>query len=78
MSYVQCANDMKKLKTELTWLKEVDSTALQSSLRDLDNAYKKFFKEQKGFPKFKSKKHSSNSYTTNMVNNNIKLIGFRF
>ena len=41
-SYVQCANDMKKLKTELEWLKEVDSTALQSSLRNLDIAYKNF------------------------------------
>ena len=29
LSYVQCANDMKKLKSELEWLKEVDSTALQ-------------------------------------------------
>lgn len=42
-SYVQCANDMKKLKSQLQWLKEVDSTALQSALRDLDMAYKKFF-----------------------------------
>ena len=42
-SYVQCANDMKKLKSELEWLKEVDSTALQSSLKDLDSAYQKFF-----------------------------------
>ena len=42
-SYVQCANDMKKLKTELEWLKEVDSTALQSSLRNLDIAYEKIF-----------------------------------
>lgn len=39
LSYVQCANDMKKLKSELEWLKEVDSTALQSSLKDLDSAY---------------------------------------
>lgn len=37
-SYVQCANDMKKLKSQLQWLKEVDSTALQSALRDLDMA----------------------------------------
>lgn len=42
-SYVQCANDMKKLKSQLQWLKEVDSTALQSALRDLDMAYKKIF-----------------------------------
>ena len=44
---------MKKLKLELEWLKEVDSTALQSSLKDLDSAYQKFFKEHVGYPKFK-------------------------
>ena len=44
-TYIQCANDMKKLKLELEWLKEVDSTALQSSLKDLDIAYQKFLKE---------------------------------
>ncbi|HBV84351.1 MAG TPA: transposase, partial [Lachnospiraceae bacterium] len=55
-SYIQCANDMKQLKSELEWLKEVDSTALQSSLKDLDTAYQKFFKEHAGYPKFKSKK----------------------
>ena len=43
-TYVQCAKDMKKLKSELEWLKEVDSTALQSALKDLDSAYQKFFK----------------------------------
>lgn len=31
LSYVQCANDMKNLKSQLEWLKEVDSTALQSA-----------------------------------------------
>lgn len=72
LSYVQCANDMKKLKTELEWLKEVDSTALQSSLRDLDMAYKKFFKEHTGYPKFKSKKTHRYSYKSKCVNNNIK------
>ncbi|SDN08164.1 helix-turn-helix domain-containing protein, partial [Eubacterium ruminantium] len=35
-SYVQCANDMKQLKTELEWLKEVDSTALHD--RDVNAA----------------------------------------
>lgn len=49
---------MKRLtlqKTEKEWLKEVDSVALQQSLLDLDSAYKKFFKEKKGFPKFHKK-----------------------
>lgn len=47
-SYVQCANDMKNLKTELQWLKEVDSTALQSSLKDLDSAYQNFLRNAVG------------------------------
>lgn len=71
-SYVQCANDMKKLKSELEWLKEVDSTALQSSLRDLDMAYQKFFKEHTGYPKFKSKKTYRYSYKSKCVNGNIR------
>lgn len=71
-SYVQCANDMKKLKSELEWLKEVDSTALQSSLRDLDMAYQKFFKEHTGYPKFKSKKTHRYSYKSKCVNGNIR------
>ena len=74
-SYVQCANDMKNLKSELEWLKEVDSTALQSSLKDLDSAYQKFFKEHSGFPKFKSKKTHRFSYKSKCVNGNIQYCG---
>lgn len=74
-SYVQCANDMKQLKLELEWLKEVDSTALQSSLRDLDMAYQKFFKEHSGYPKFKSKKTHKFSYKSKCVNGNIQYCG---
>ena len=72
LTYNQCANDMKKLKLELEWLKEVDSTALQSSLKDLANAYKKFFKEKTGFPKFKSKKDNRKSYQSKHTNGNIE------
>lgn len=71
-TYNQCANDMKSLKVELEWLKEVDSTALQSSLKDLDLAYQKFFKEHSGFPKFKSKKDNHKSYKSKYTNNNIQ------
>src|SRR5574344_1757149 len=74
-SYVQCANDMKLLKTKLEWLKEVDSTALQSSLKDLDSAYQKFFKEHAGYPKFKSKKTHRFSYKSKCVNGNIQYCG---
>lgn len=71
-TYVQCANDMKNLKTELVWLKEVDSTALQSSLKDLDSAYQKFFKEHSGYPKFKSKKTHRYAYKSKCTNSNIR------
>jgi len=53
-----------KKQEETKWLKEADSKALMFSLLNLDNAYKKFFKEHKGYPKFKSKKKSRLSYTT--------------
>ena len=66
---------MKQLKSELKWLKEVDSTALQSSLKDLDVAYQKFFKEHSGFPKFKSKKTHKFSYKSKCVNGNIQYCG---
>lgn len=45
-----------KLKKEKIWLKEVNAQSLQMSLRNLDNAFTKFFKKNAEFPKFKSKK----------------------
>ena len=71
-SYVQCVNDMVQLKSELKWLKEAESTALQSSLKDLDMAYQKFFKEHTGYPKFKSKKTHKHSYRSKCINKNIR------
>lgn len=70
-TYNQCSKDLTQLKKELEWLKEVDSTALQSSLKDLDNAYKKFFKEKTGYPKFKSKNTHRHSYKSKNVNNSV-------
>ena len=49
------------LKKEFSWMKEVNSQSIQSSLLNLDNAYKKFFNLGSGFPKFK-KKSSKNSF----------------
>ena len=74
-SYVQCAKDLTKLKKDLEWLKEVDSTALQSSLRDLDFAYQKFLKEHSGYPKFKSKKTHKFSYKSKCMSGNIQYFG---
>lgn len=74
MSYNVCSSDLTLLKKETEWLKEVDSTALHSSLKDLDNAYKKFFKEHAGYPKFKSKKDNRMAYKSKCINGNIKYL----
>ena len=47
------------LKKEYEWLKEVDSVALQSSVKNLDTAYINFFKKKAEYPRFKSKKTAS-------------------
>lgn len=75
LNYYDCANDLKNLKKEYDWLKEADSTALQSSLRDLDSAYQKFFKERSGYPNFKSRKTNRYSYKSKCMNGNIKYLG---
>ena len=73
-SKIDCNNWCNKvLKDEYPWLKEVDKFALTNSIYNMDNAYQKFFKEQAGYPKYKSKKDNINSYTTNYTNNNIKV-----
>ena len=59
-------NLLTALKTEYPWLKEAESTSLQATNHDLVEAYKKFFKLHKGFPKYKSRKSSKQSYQSKM------------
>lgn len=56
---------LKPLKEEYPWLKDAESHSLQQTCKDLVGAYKKFFKEHKGFPKFKSRKFPKQSYRSN-------------
>ena len=80
-NYYVCATDLTVLKKqeETSWLREVDATALQSSLRDLDDAYQNFFRrikhgEKPGFPRFKSKHDHRQSYKSKCVGTNIKVL----
>ncbi|NES70573.1 MAG: helix-turn-helix domain-containing protein, partial [Okeania sp. SIO2D1] len=65
-------------KRELLWLKDVASSPLQQSLKDLDQGYKNFFDsctgKRKGIkvkaPKFKSRKSKQSARFTN---NNYKI-----
>ena len=54
--------NMKKSE-EYHWLSEVNSLSLQAALANLDSAFVKFFREKKGFPNFKSKKESKQSFS---------------
>ncbi|MDG4657748.1 RNA-guided endonuclease TnpB family protein [Ectobacillus antri] len=62
LGYNDCAKQLTELKKEFVWLKEVDSTSLQQSLKFLDDAYKRFFKKQNDFPRFKSRRNPSGKY----------------
>lgn len=65
-------NTPAQYKKEFVWLKEVDSLALANVQINLQTAYNNFFRDKKvGFPKFKSKKRSKMSYTTNNQKGNI-------
>lgn len=71
--------DLASIKniTEYSWLKEVDSVALQQTLNDLDTAFNNFYRKrkqtkQKTSVNFKCKDNKQ-SYRTININNNIRL-----
>ena len=67
------------LKETNDFLKEVDSTALQQSVRDFNSALDNFFKNRShfGFPKFKSKHNLKQSYRTPYNNGNANVLDNR-
>lgn len=79
INYNQCSADMTQLKKSLEWLREVDATALQSSLKGLDFGFQNFFRRVKqgkkpGYPRFKSKHDNRQSYKSKCVGTNIKVL----
>lgn len=60
VAYKEVQNRMvNELKKENQWLTEVNSQSLLNSIRNLDTAYKNFFRDTHavGFPRFKSRKN---------------------
>ena len=51
-----------KKQDEFKWLNEVSSTTMVESMRNLDKAFKSFFKKKSQYPKFKSKRKSKQSF----------------
>ncbi len=60
-NYYDWAGILTRLKQtdDHLWLKDVNSQALQQSLKDLWTSYTNFFKKRAGFPKFKKKNRKS-------------------
>ena len=66
--------DLKK-QADFAFLRDVDSIALQQSLRDLDRAFVNMFQKQAKHPVFKSKHNNHQSYRTINQGDNIRIAG---
>jgi len=63
----------KDWKVVFPFLTEADSQALNTEQQLLNQAFKNFYQGTHKYPKFKSKKHFRNSYTTHTTNDNIRI-----
>ena len=77
VNYVQTSAMLTGLKQqeEYAFLREVDSIALQQSLRDLDRGFRNFFEKRGQYPRFKSKRQHRQSYRTINQGENIRISG---
>ena len=73
MSYYSCSASLTELKKVVLWLREADSTALQSALHDLSDAFSAFFKKTAAHPVF-HRKGGHDSYTSKNNNNAIRVV----
>ncbi|AGK52502.1 ISCpe2, transposase orfB [Bacillus sp. 1NLA3E] len=65
---------LPELKKHYSFLKEVDSIALQKSVENLADSCGRYYKKQNKQPLFKSKKNRVQSYTTKQTNGNIAVM----
>jgi len=85
LSHFTIKAEIPNLKSDenTAWLKDVNSQTLQASLENLDKAYTRFFKQKKGFPKFKSKHNNRQSFSVpqngkiNFVTSKLSLPKFK-
>lgn len=71
---------MKKLD-EYKWLNNISNNVTKQAIKDACNSYKRFFKGQSKYPKFKSKKYSKQSFYQDNVaikftDTHVKIEGF--
>lgn len=72
-------NTPAQYKEEFPWLKEVDSLALANAQMNLNKAYSHVWNDSKHFgkPRFKSKKKSRASYSTNNQKGSVRIEGHK-
>ncbi len=77
IGYNQTSAMLSELKRDedFSFLKEVDSIALQQTLRDLDRGYTNFFQKRASHPTFKKKHQHHQSYRTINQKDNIRIVG---
>lgn len=77
IGYSQTSAMLTQLKRceEFSFLKVVDSIALQQSLRDLDRGFVNFFHKRAAHPTFKSKHNHHQSYRTVNQGDTIHIVG---
>ena len=77
IGYNQTSAMLSELKRneDFSFLKEVDSIALQQTLRDLDRGYINFFQKRASHPTFKKKHQNHQSYRTINQKDNIRIVG---
>jgi putative transposase len=75
ISYNKTSQLLTELKKIINWLNEVDSMALQESLKNLNTAFQNFLKKKSGYPNFKSKHDNNQSYRTRNQKNGIRIVG---
>lgn len=72
LSYSKLSSLIPQLKREYPWLKDVDSIAIQCSVKTLSDTFDRFFKEVCRYPKFKSRKQTVQSYLSTIRGESIR------
>ena len=70
-AYSNISNYVNNLKYEYSFLQDVDSTIIRNTLFHLDDNLKKYYNNNFGYPKYKSK-FDRHSYTTSAIYKNYK------
>ena len=70
-----------KKHPDYKWLRNISNNVPKQAIKDACNAYKRFFKRQCKYPKFKSKKHATPSFYQDNVaiqftDTHVKVEGF--